>query len=213
MIFGLTRSPGSPSRSRGMHVIPFRRRSAASAVPITVDIEAVVAGDRRETERLVRELLPRVKNLVRYLIRGDADVDDVAQDALLAIVRGVSGYRGDGELSSWADRVVARSVFAWIAKRRTDQARYVHTDDQGRWPDPEAVPPDKYLARREVVAKLDRLPFEQRHALVLHHVLGMSVPEVAAELGIPAETVRSRLRVGITKLREAYAPRPKQRVG
>jgi RNA polymerase sigma-70 factor (ECF subfamily) len=48
---------------------------------------------------------------------------------------------------------------------------------------------------------LDELPDDQRQAVVMHHVLGLSMPELATELGIPFETARSRLRLGIQKLR------------
>jgi RNA polymerase sigma-70 factor (ECF subfamily) len=65
-----------------------------------------------------------------------------------------------------------------------------------------ARPDDEYADRRRAVAILDALPPEQRHAVVMHHVLGMSVPEIARELGIPAETVRSRLRLARTRLRD-----------
>ena len=41
----------------------------------------------------------------------------------------------------------------------------------------------------------------QRHALVLHHVLGMTLPEAAAELMVPVETLHSRLRLGMASLR------------
>ncbi len=61
---------------------------------------------------------------------------------------------------------------------------------------------DELLLRRAVVRLLDRLPLEQRHALVLHHVLEMTVSEIAKELRAPVETVRSRLRLARNKLRE-----------
>jgi RNA polymerase sigma-70 factor (ECF subfamily) len=59
---------------------------------------------------------------------------------------------------------------------------------------------------------LDTLPFEQRHALVLHHVLEMSVPEVAEEMRAPIETVRSRLRLGRVRLRELLSPSTERKV-
>lgn len=62
-------------------------------------------------------------------------------------------------------------------------------------------PPDEYVARRRAVRMLDTLSDEQRRAVVLHHVVGLSVPEVAEELSIPFETARSRLRLGMGKLR------------
>jgi RNA polymerase sigma-70 factor, ECF subfamily len=45
------------------------------------------------------------------------------------------------------------------------------------------------------------LPDEQREVLVMHHVLGLSVREIAEELATPFETVRSRLRLGMARLR------------
>lgn len=161
-------------------------------------IRAAVGGDRGATQGLVAQLLPRVRNLVRYLVRGDSDVDDVAQDALVAIVRGLSTYRGEGTIESWADRVTARVTFAAIKKRRTDEARTAGPPDLVPVGD---VAPDEYVARRRAVEKLDALPDAQRHVLVLHHVVGLSVAEIAEELGAPAETVRSRLRLGIARLR------------
>jgi RNA polymerase sigma-70 factor (ECF subfamily) len=55
---------------------------------------------------------------------------------------------------------------------------------------------------------LDGLPIEQRHVLVLHYALDMTVPETAAELGVPIETVRSRLRLAKSRLRTSETPDP-----
>lgn len=69
-------------------------------------------------------------------------------------------------------------------------------------------PPDVYAQRRAAVRLLDGLPDDQRHVLVLHHVLGLSVPEIADELAIPFETARSRLRLGMTRLRALHDAPP-----
>jgi RNA polymerase sigma-70 factor (ECF subfamily) len=146
------------------------------------------------------ELLPRVRNLVRYLVRGDGDVEDIAQEALVAIIRGLPAHRGEGSLRSWADRITSRVAIAFLSRRRrrdrqVDAAADLEAvADRGRRP-------DAYVARRNAVALLDGLPEKQRHVLVMHHVLG-SVEEIAQELDIPFETVRSRLRIGIARLRQ-----------
>lgn len=163
-------------------------------------VKAAADGDRSAAEALLRELLPRARNLIRYLVRGDAEVDDICQDALVALLRGFGSYRGEGALSSWADRVVVRVTFAHLEKVRTDRARRDPKPDLQLVPDG-PVPADSYAARREAAWLLDQLPDEQRHALVLHHVLGMTVPEISEESNTPFETVRSRLRLGKQRLR------------
>lgn len=173
----------------GGHVHEARR----ARPPIHRKPEAVAA--------LLLELMPRVRGLVRYLVRGDADIEDISQEALLALMHGLHTYRGEGLLRSWADRVVARTTFAWLRRMRDSRgARLNEPMELVSVPSEEAAP-DEYLHRQHMVTLLDRISNEQRHSLVLHHVLEMSVPEIAEELGIPLETVRSRLRLGRAALR------------
>jgi RNA polymerase sigma-70 factor (ECF subfamily) len=139
---------------------------------------------------------------VRYLIRGDADTDDLAQEALIAILRGLGSFRGESSFERWADRVAVRATFAGIRRRRRESSDLTAAEPERRLASPVATPDDEFADRRQAAALLDALPLEQRHAMVMHHVLGMSVPEIARELGVPAETVRSRLRLGRTRLRE-----------
>jgi RNA polymerase sigma-70 factor (ECF subfamily) len=161
-------------------------------------------GDRAAAQALLVELLPRVRNLVRYLCRGDADVDDIAQLALCEILRSLRTYRSEGSLHAWVDRITVRVTLRRLRKRRGEQQRR-----DAVAPDLRAIPtqperPDEHSLRRETVRYLDALPSDQRDALVLHHVVGLSVPELASELGIPFETARSRLRLGMEKLRDQF---------
>lgn len=173
-----------------------------ASLPLQDDrIDAAARGDRAAAQALCREILPRVRNLVRYLIRGDAHTDDVAQEALIAILRGLPTYRGDGRFESWVDRIVARTTFASLRRLRgrpEEHAREI-VDEAA----PDAPRGDTYVLRRQVVAQLDGLPAEQRHALVLHFSAGMTVPEIAELTGAPQETVRSRIRLGKAALRDA----------
>ena len=174
-----------------------------TTTPVDPRIQAILAGQRGAAESLLTELLPRVRNLVRYLSKGDQDVDDIAQEALMAILRGLPTWRGEGSFKSWADRVVARVVFASLRKTRGAREQVGGEDEAGEAVAEDATP-DAYVFRRDMARLLDALSDEQRHAMVLHHVMGMSVPEMTEELGIPFETVRSRLRLGRTNLRALY---------
>ncbi len=162
-------------------------------------IAAAASGDRTAAQALCRELLPRVRNLVRYLVRGDARVDDIAQEALIAVLRGLGSYRGDGKFESWVDRVVARSTFATLRRLRAEtQPGAEDVAAQER----DTTERSPYEDRRELAAALDRLPRDQREALILHVSVGLTVPEIAEAVAAPFETVRSRLRLAKATLRE-----------
>jgi RNA polymerase sigma-70 factor (ECF subfamily) len=178
--------------------------SVRAAHQLDPRIAAAVRGDRAAAEALCRELLPRVRNLVRYLLRGDARVDDVAQEALIAVLRGLATFRGDGRFESWVDRVVARTAFATIRRLRAETQPGERAPIEG---EPVSGGGDTYALRRELVEALDRLPGDQRESLVLHFAVGMTVPEIAEAAAAPIETVRSRLRLGKAALREALGGR------
>jgi RNA polymerase sigma-70 factor (ECF subfamily) len=165
-------------------------------------IQAAIAGRRDAAESLLADLLPRVRSLVRYSVHGDSEVDDIIQEAMIAILRGLPTYRGEGAFASWANRVVVRVTFA--ASKRARAERCQVDDDSAElaaMPSEEALP-DDCLLHREVVELLEHLSDEQRRALLLHYVMGMSIPEMAEALEVPFETVRSRLRTGKAHLRE-----------
>ncbi len=165
-------------------------------------IHAAVQGDRQATGRLVSGLLPRVEYLVRYLVRGDADTDDISQEALVAILRGLGTFRATGPLQAWVDRVVVRSTFAFIRRRSSErQAGRASVALPAIDPGSLSSGAEEYLAARRAAALLDQLPRDQRNAMLLHHVLEMSVPEIAAQVAAPPETVKSWLRRGRMRLR------------
>ena len=158
--------------------------------------------DRESMAEVLREHLPRIRNLVRYLVRGDQDVDDFAQEAMLAIVKGLDTYRGNGPLTAWIDRVTAHTTISELRRRNVVRRAAPMGPVLELVPEAGVVGrPDEYLATRWAVALLDHVPEEQRQALVLHFVLEMSVPEIAETIGRPVETIRSRLRLGLERLR------------
>lgn len=174
-----------------------RTNSAVEAEPERL-ARGAAGGDREAARALLTLLLPRIRNVARYLVRRDSETDDAVQEALIAVLRGLPTYRGEGTLVSWADRVTARAVFRHL--RQTQRHPELTLVEPAA---PPAAPciADEYLLRRRAVAVLDALPSDQRHAVVLHHVLEMTVPEIARELNVSAETVRSRLRLARERLR------------
>ena len=115
-------------------------------------------GDRKAAQALLQEIMPRVRNLVRYLVRGDSEVDDMTQQALLAVLKGLHSYRGDGKWLSWVDRITAREALAYQKKKRQTQSRLEAMQED--LSELSASPLEKadYFERRALAIRLDQLP-------------------------------------------------------
>lgn len=175
-------------------------RVDVEGLPRPVDtIEAAARGDRAAAQALTLELMPRVRNLVRYLTRS-SDIDDITQEALVTVLRSLPGYQPIGSFQAWVDRVVIRVTYAELRRRRRDARDESVAVEEMTAPSDFAT---TYATRARIAASLDALPVDQRFAVVLHHVLGMSAAEIAEEMHAPLETIRSRLRVGMLHLRRS----------
>jgi len=163
-------------------------------------------GERLATTQVVRRLLPRARNLVRYLAPGDRDTDDLAQAAMMEVLRSLGTFAGRSTLEHWADRIVARQTRAAVARRHRDEARVRESAPALRLVRSSEAP-SPYGMRRDLARALDDLPAPQRDAVVLFHVLGMTLPEVASETGASPDTAKSRIRLGLQKLRHALGDR------
>lgn len=132
------------------------------------------------------------------------DVDDVTQDAVIALVVAIPGFRAECSVTHFAHRV---AVLTAMAARRRSHTRNRFTEPDCSVDDiaeDQASPLVRMMAgrRRDIVRQLlDELPEPIAEALALHFVLGYTVDEIAATSSVPSNTVWSRLRLGKRALR------------
>jgi RNA polymerase sigma factor (sigma-70 family) len=163
-----------------------------------------VSSDRGEElnafQREMVELLPRLRRLARAIARGDAD--DLVQLTLERALARRHQWRPGTRLDSWMFRIMKN---AWIDETRA-RRRQAQVLDAGA--DPEAVADDGEAALNlrlqaaEVEREMARLPDEQRLAIALVLVEGLSYKEAAEVLEVPMGTLTSRLVRGRTALLE-----------
>jgi RNA polymerase sigma-70 factor (ECF subfamily) len=171
-------------------------------------IERCTAGDETACADLVAAHQRMVYGLA-YNLLGDRDEAlDVSQEVFLRVFRTLSQFRGQSALRTWIYRIVVNQVRNrqrwWRRRHRSD---VVSLDEHLRhYGDVEAkreVLPDRLLASKETASRIwdamDRLPFDQRTALVLREVDGLKYEEIAYSLEIAVGTVKSRL----TRARQA----------
>jgi RNA polymerase sigma factor (sigma-70 family) len=165
------------------------------------------AGDRNATRELVRAVGPAMLRIVRQIMGPRiADVEDVLQEAVEGLLQALTSFKGRCTVLHFACRVAVLSALS--SRRRADfRAELVvdapDADEMAASPVPSPLEDVAANRRRKLVGQLlDELPPAQSEVLVLHCALGFTVDEIAASVGRPAETVRSRLRLAKQALRE-----------
>lgn len=153
------------------------------------------------SERLVA-LLPRLRRFARSLSRNQHDADDLVQVAVEKALRNLEQFRAGANLASWMFGIMKN---AWIDDRRARgrRAEVALPEDSGEHP--AISPADTNVGLWSVSEAMSKLPEDQRLAIALVLVEGMSYKEAAALLEIPIGTLTSRLARGRTALAEALA--------
>lgn len=177
-------------------------------------VRRVVAGDRKATRSLLGAVGPAMLRAIRkVLARSTHEVEDVAQEAMEALVSALPSFRGECPVLHFARRV---AVLTALANRRRLDLRAQWAAEAPDQPAPEgvAVGPSPAEAvflrgrRAALEALLDELPANQAEVLVLHVALGFTIDEIAGVAGRPAETIRSRLRLAKQALRDRIQASP-----
>jgi RNA polymerase sigma-70 factor (ECF subfamily) len=157
--------------------------------------------------RLLGAVGPPMLRVVRTVLGPHAgDAEDVLQEASEGFLSAIGSFRGECGVLHFACRVAVFSALAWrrrVTFRTAQTAEDAEMED--RLADPWLSPVELAIAarRREALETLlDELPAPQAEVLVLHCALDFTIEEIAAAVGRPLETVRSRLRLAKRALRE-----------
>jgi RNA polymerase sigma-70 factor (ECF subfamily) len=142
---------------------------------------------------------------VAYRLTGnDADAQDLVQEVLLRVRRGLATYR-PGSLEAWLSRITT-NAFLDETRRRKRRPSEPLPDEPDRvlaGADDAATALARATLSDDVQDALRALPDEYRAAVVLCDVVGLPYGEIADQLGVPVGTVRSRIHRGRAALRTA----------
>jgi RNA polymerase sigma-70 factor (ECF subfamily) len=172
-------------------------------------LAAHLAGDPQAFDELVRRNRQRMWAVALRTLGDPEEAADAVQDACISAFRAAGSFRGDARVTTWLHRIVVNACL--------DRARRRAVRPTVPLPEQPPADPRDQMAERETSLEVERalagLPEEQRLAIVLVDLQGMSVEEAAAVLGIPGGTVKSRcfrgrarLAVVLSFLRDAPHP-------
>jgi RNA polymerase sigma-70 factor (ECF subfamily) len=171
-------------------------------------IERCTAGDDAAYAELVEEHQRMVVQLAVNLLGDRDEALDLSQEVFLRVFRTIARFRGQSSLRTWIYRIAVNQARNrhrfWRRRHRADQVSLdAHVAAHGELLSAGNTGPDRLLAQKELASRLERaldhLPFDQRTAIVLREVDGLSYEEIAFSLGVAVGTVKSRL----TRARQA----------
>ena len=176
------------------------------------DEQLMLSFQKGDTQAFEMLLTRHEKGVYRFALRmlGDSMLaEEVAQESFLRIIQSASKYRTKASFRNYLYRI-ARNLCVDLLRKRPREPRTPDLD-AGSAGTPEGIPdgnpgPENNVeaAQLQLVIRraLSTLPADQREAFLLKEVKGMKLQDVAAITGTNLNTVKSRLRYALTRLRE-----------
>ncbi|HWK00363.1 MAG TPA: RNA polymerase sigma factor [Xanthobacteraceae bacterium] len=145
----------------------------------------------------------RLYRIARGIVRNDSDAEDIVQEAYVKAFMHLANFRGESSLATWLSRITINEALGRLRRKRT-MKEVSRVEDQRT--EAEIIPfpqmttnedPEKTMAQRQILQLVeqatDNLPENFRLVFVTRVIEGMNVEETAEILGIPPETVKTRL--------------------
>jgi len=174
-------------------------------------VQRCADGDEAACAELVSEHQRMVFQLAMNLLGERDEALDLSQEVFLRVFRTIHRFRGQSSLRTWIYRIAVNQARNrhrfWRRRHRADQVSLdQHIEAHGDFVSAGESTPDRVLAQKELAERLqhalDHLPFDQRTAIVLREIDGLSYEEIAYSLGVAVGTVKSRLTRARKSLRQ-----------
>jgi RNA polymerase sigma-70 factor, ECF subfamily len=169
-------------------------------------IEAVAGGDRAAFETLYDRYSPAVFGLALRTLRDREVAEEAVQEIFWRVWQRAKSFDRSRSFAPWLFGIAHNYCIDELRRRRA-RPQSVYEDDEH--PILSAIPDDADVSeaalqteqRRIVGDALQQLPDEQRQALELAYFGGLTQQEIASRLGNPLGTIKTRMRLGLQKLR------------
>jgi RNA polymerase sigma-70 factor (ECF subfamily) len=174
-------------------------------------VQRCAAGDELACAELVSEHQRMVVQLAVNLLGDREEALDLSQEVFLRVFRTLHRFRGQSTLRTWIYRIAVNQARNrhrfWRRRHRADQVSLdQHIRAHGDLRSVSESDPAQLLAQKQLGEQLqqalDLLPFDQRTAIILREVDGLSYEEIGFSLGVAVGTVKSRLTRARQELRK-----------
>ena len=143
-------------------------------------------------------------SLVVMILGDSLAAEEVTQDVFLKIWHRPDAYRYDnGQFATWLLTVARHTAFDYLRREKRRCWCTASLDDEA-FPELHDVCADEDQRWRELSSLMDVLPVAQRETLTLSYYRGMSHQDISAYLDVPLGTIKTRMKLGMDKLRMVW---------
>ncbi|MES1157673.1 MAG: RNA polymerase sigma factor [Haliangium ochraceum] len=161
-------------------------------------------GDEQAFGALYDRYAPQLQLFLRRFVRDDALAEDLLQTTFFSFVRARGRYVSTAGVRAWLFSIAANAGRDALRRRtaRRESPMGTHLDNVAA----ESVAETDPGMSRAVEEALRQLPSDQREAILLHKLHGLSFPEVAVALGTTVGAAKVRAHRGYQRLKSLLAP-------
>src|SRR5262245_4702225 len=200
----------SYARSRGLYGHVMQDIVHASEQEWPDLIAKTAQGDQEAFSRLYDQSSPHIYGLILRMLQYPQAAEEVMMDVYVQVWKQAHSYTIQrGTPMGWLVTLARSRAIDRLRSGKLERANVTNIEEIGRLASGGATPEDYSSGRQraEIVRKaLASLPSEQRESLMLAYFGGYSQSEIAEQLGLPLGTVKTRIRIGMMKLRDILAP-------
>ena len=191
-----------------------RSGSGRELVPLDL-VERCHRGDEVAWKELVDLTHREVYTLCLRILNDPSDAAEATQDAYLKAWRGLKGFRGDAQFTTWLYRVASNAAISKHRSRKRRRVYEVGAEDEllSAMAAPGSVEgtAEIHTDVQALEAAIRGLPDHYRSAVVLRDVYGLSIDEIAKELKISETAAKVRVHRARKKLKEILYPSGEER--
>src|SRR3954470_15679882 len=169
-------------------------------------VTAARDGDRPAFDELVRRTYVDTYTLAMRLTAHEEDARDVVQETYLRAWKGLKGFRGDAQFTTWLYRITANTAYTTVKRRRRHRVDSLDAVLEEPVETRIEAQPEESAAQSATLARLagalEHLPPKLRVLVVLKDVYGLSHEEIADELGFSFSAAKVLLPRGRKRLRD-----------
>ncbi len=171
--------------------------------PVTDEtlVSRAVAGSNGAWNKLVKRYEKRVYNYALRMVSHPDDAFDLMQEVFMGVHRNLASFRGDAPFPAWLFRIAAFRCTDYLRRRRVHE----EFDEQKGFFNGDAGPEEQTfttLTNQKITAALNALPDDQRQVVELKFFQHFTFEDIAGQLGISANTAKTRLYSALGKLKQ-----------